>query len=256
MLTRNQLKDVKALQQKKHRRELGLFVVEGGKSVAEVLASDFAVTAVYATAAFAPELEKACAARKLAIQQATAAQLAEMGSYESNDAALAVVRMRPAGPIHLAPGEYVLALDDIRDPGNLGTLLRTADWYGIRQVICSPETAELYNPKVIAASMGSFTRLAVHYADLPAFLAAHPERRSYGAFLDGEDLHQTRFATQGGILVIGNEAHGIAPALAAAIHTRLTIPRYGQAESLNAGIAGAVLLDNWRRNTARQDGRS
>lgn len=250
MLTRNQLKDVKALQQKKHRREQGLFVVEGGKSVQEVLASDFAVTAVYATAAYAPELEAGCRTRRLDVQQATAAQLVEMGSYESNDTALAVVRMREPKPVRLAPGEYALALDDIRDPGNLGTILRTADWYGIGQILCSPETAEVYNPKVIAASMGSFTRVAVHYLDLAAFLAEHATLASYGAFLGGADVHAEAFDPRGGLIVVGNEAHGIAPSLAPMIRRRVTIPRYGRAESLNAGLATAVLLDNLRRRLA------
>ncbi len=175
-----------------------------------------------------------------------AADLAEMGSYESNETALAVLAVPAPSPLRLLSEQPVLLLDDIRDPGNLGTILRTADWFGIRQIICSPETAELYNPKVIAASMGSFLRVNVHYTDLATVLVMHPERVSYGAFLDGDDVHQTAF-DRDAILVIGNEANGISAAVSQQIARRLTIPRYGAAESLNAGIATAIVLDNFVR---------
>ena len=247
MLTRNTIKLVKSLQQKKFRREHGLFVVEGGKSVQEVLASDWPLHSVYATEAYAPELAAGLRRRRLDALPAKAAELVEMGSYEHNDTALAVLMVPPPQPIRLAAEDYALVLDDIRDPGNLGTIIRTADWYGIHQIVCSPETAELYNPKVLAASMGSFLRVQVHYTALAGFLAAHPERPVYGTFLDGNDIHQSRFAAGGGLLVIGNEANGISADVAERVSQRLTIPRYGSAESLNAGIATAIVLDNWRQ---------
>lgn len=248
MLTRNTIKHVKSLQQKKFRRELGLFVVEGGKSVKEVLASDFVVEEVFATHAFEPELHSALSARGLIAQQATQAQLVEMGSYESNDSALAVVRMKDNAPFTLSTGEYALALDDIRDPGNLGTIIRTADWFGIRKILCSEQTTEFYNPKVIAATMGSFTRITVHYTDLAAYFDTHETPAVYGAFLGGDNIHQVDFERQGGVIVIGNESHGIGETLAPAVTRRITIPTYGHAESLNAGIATAVILDNLRRS--------
>ncbi|NQD35772.1 RNA methyltransferase [Permianibacter sp. IMCC34836] len=251
MLIRNTVKLIKSLQQKKYRREHALFVVEGGKSVQEVLASDWPLHSVYATAAYLPELAAGLRRRGLDAITVKAAELADMGSYEHNDSALAVLEIPLPAPIRFGDGEYVLVLDDIRDPGNLGTIIRTADWFGIRQIICSPETADLYNPKVLAASMGSFLRVQVHYTALPAFLQAHADRPSYGAFLDGTDVHRTAFEPRGGLLVIGNEAHGIQPELAGLVTHRITIPAYGQAESLNAGIATAILLDNWRQSAQR-----
>jgi RNA methyltransferase, TrmH family len=247
MLTRNTIKLVKSLQQKKFRREHALFVVEGGKSVQEVLASEWPVQSVYATDAYLPELASGLHRRRLSAATVKAAELAEMGSYEQNDTALAVLEIPMPGPIRFAEGEYVLVLDDIRDPGNLGTIIRTADWFGIRQIVCSPETAELYNPKVIAASMGSFLRVPVHYTALTGFLMAHAGRATYGTFLEGIDIHQIRFERSGGVLVIGNEANGISDEVAVLVKNRLTIPRIGQAESLNAGIATAIVLDNWCR---------
>jgi TrmH family RNA methyltransferase len=246
MLTRNTLKLIKSLQQKKHRREHGLFVVEGGKSVQEVLASEWPIHGVYCTEAYLPQLMPWLQQRGLTPVLVKAAELAEMGSYEQNDSALAVLHVPPPSPLLVPDTGYALVLDDIRDPGNLGTILRAADWYGIRQIICSPETAELYNPKVIAASMGSFLRVHVHYTALPAFLASQRGKAIYGAFLDGDNVHRLAFAGSG-LLVIGNEAHGISAEVAAHVTVRVTIPRFGAAESLNAGVATAILLDNVAR---------
>ena len=251
MLTRNTLKLIKSLQQKKHRREHGLFVVEGGKSMQEVLASEWPVHSVYCSEHYLPQLAPWLHQRALTAVLVKPAELAEMGSYEQNDSALAVLNVPPPSPLSVPARGYALVLDDIRDPGNLGTILRAADWYGIRQIICSPETAELYNPKVIAASMGSFLRVQLHYTALPAFLASQRGKAIYGAFLDGENVHRLPFADTGGLLVIGNEAHGISAEVAAHVTVRVTIPRFGAAESLNAGVATAIMLDNlarqWRR---------
>ena len=246
MLTRNTLKLIKSLQQKKHRREHGLFVVEGGKSVQEVLASEWPIHGVYCTETYLPQLMPWLQQRGLSPVLVKAAELAEMGSYAQNDSALAVLQVPPPSPLVLPDTGYALVLDDIRDPGNLGTILRAADWYGIRQIICSPETAELYNPKVIAASMGSFLRVQLHYTVLPAFLASQHGKAIYGAFLDGDNVHRLAFAGSG-LLVIGNEAHGISAEVAAHVTVRVTIPRFGAAESLNAGVATAILLDNVAR---------
>jgi TrmH family RNA methyltransferase len=136
-------------------------------------------------------------------------------------------------------------LDDIRDPGNLGTIIRTADWYGIKHILASEETVDFYNPKVINSTKGSFTRVQVHYTDLNAILAAN-ELPVFGAFLTGENVHQAKFP-KAGLLVIGNESNGISPSLSTKITHPVTIPKFGQAESLNAAIATAILLDNIRR---------
>ena len=145
-----------------------------------------------------------------------------------------------------SPSHIHLVLDDIRDPGNLGTIIRTADWYGINKIIASSETADFYNPKVISATMGSFTRTKIFYTGLESYLAGQTGRPIYGAFLHGNSIYQTDFSS-GGFLVIGNESRGISERLEPHITERITIPRIGKAESLNAAIATAVVLDNIRR---------
>ena len=164
------------------------------------------------------------------------------------DAALAVARQKPNQPFPLAANEFALVLDDLRDPGNLGTIIRTADWYGIAKIIASEETADVYGPKVISATMGSFTRVSIFYTDLATYLKDTPHR-VFGTYLDGTDVHTVDFGV-GGLIVIGNESKGIAPPLEAFITDKITIPRYGLAESLNAGIATAVVCDNVRRSRA------
>jgi TrmH family RNA methyltransferase len=143
-------------------------------------------------------------------------------------------------------------LDDIRDPGNLGTILRIADWYGIRKLICSSSTADVYNPKVISASKGSFTRVEWYYCELNAYL----KERSvpvYGAFLDGANVHTHGFE-KSGYIVLGNEANGISFEVEQLVSQRITIPRFGGAESLNVGIATAIICDNLRRKEADRRG--
>lgn len=248
-LTRAEQKRVRDLHSKKGRREHNSFLVEGGKSVSELLASDWPVLAVYASHEAAPDLRDAAAARGLRLIEVSASLLTSLGTYENNDAAIAIAGRRDWPLKALREGELTLALDDIRDPGNLGTILRLADWYGVTQVVCSPTTAELHNPKVIAASMGSFLRMPVHEVDLAVWLA---EQRAAGvvvtgAVLDGENTHRLRKPLVGGVLVVGNESRGLSDAVAAQLSRRFTIPRFGQAESLNAGVAAAVLLDQWRR---------
>ncbi len=146
-----------------------------------------------------------------------------------------------------AVGEYTLALDAVSDPGNLGTIIRVADWYGIRQVVCSLDTTDVYAPKVISASMGSFLRVRVTYTDLPTYFE-QVSGPIYGAVLDqGSNIHQRSADTEGGIVVLGNELSGIRAELAPYISEYIHIPRFGQAESLNVGVAAAVICDNLRR---------
>lgn len=249
-LTRAEQKRMRDLHSKKGRREHGCFLVEGGKSVAELLASDWPVLAVYASHEAASGLREATAARGLRLIEVSASLLTSLGTYEHNDSAIAIAGQRSWTLRAARAGELTLALDDIRDPGNLGTIVRLADWYGVTQVLCSPTTAELHNPKVIAASMGSFLRVPVHEVDLPEWLAAQRAAgvTVAGAVLDGENTHRLNTPLGGGVLVIGNESHGLSPAVQAQLSRRLTIPRFGQAESLNAGVATAVLLDAWRRS--------
>jgi RNA methyltransferase, TrmH family len=240
---------VRALHQKKHRLAEGLFLVEGGKSVLELLAGgpghlSLEVAAVFCTGAFA-QAHPHLLARAREGEVVSADDLAQVGTLQTNDAALAVVRLPPQPAQSLALGPLTLALDDLRDPGNLGAIARIADWYGIAHVVCSPTTAEWYNPKVVAASMGSFLRVQPLYTDLAAWLGSCG-LPVLGAFLAGESIHQVA-APERCVLLVGNEARGISPTLAHLVGRRVTIPRFGAAESLNAAMATAILCDNLRR---------
>lgn len=214
----------------------------------ELLASDYEVETVFATSDFQQQHQSTLAARPVALETVTLAELEKVGSFQTNDSCLAVAKTKENRFLCAGPGEYALLLDDVRDPGNLGTILRIADWYGITKIICSESTTDLYNPKVVAASKGSFTRIQTYYTDLPAFFRQQKEGTAVvGAFLRGESLYDFRFPAQGGYLVMGNESQGIGGAVEAFVTHRVTIPRFGGAESLNVGIATAVLCDNLRR---------
>jgi TrmH family RNA methyltransferase len=220
--------------------------VEGAKSVQETLLSTFSIETLFVTEDFLNQhinlIEKRL--REDRIVRVKEQELTAIGTLQTNNAALALVSMRENTPLVIHE-EYALALDDVRDPGNLGTILRIADWYGIRKMICSQETAELYNPKVISASMGSFLRIQVYYTDLPTYFQQNSVP-VYGAVLDGENVHQTRFPGKG-IILLGNESKGIHSSLFPFLQKRIRIPRYGEAESLNVAIATAVICDNIRR---------
>ncbi|GAB3575585.1 RNA methyltransferase [Spirosoma luteolum] len=248
MLSKNQSKYIQSLHQKKFRQLHGAFLVEGAKSVQEVLSADFTIELLVSTEAFYKENSRLTDHQQTPVEIVSAADLERLGTLESNNAALAVVRTKENRPLVAEPGEIVLVLDDIRDPGNLGTILRIADWYGVRKILCSETTADIYNPKVISASKGSFTRVSWWYGDLTAVLAGAGQFPVYGAFLDGINVHELTF-DQGGYLIMGNESNGIRPATGAFVTNRVTIPRFGETESLNVGIATAILLDNWRRVT-------
>jgi TrmH family RNA methyltransferase len=244
MLTKAELHRLRSLREKKSREELGLFVVEGEKVVAELLAAQFPFTALYVTgrAAFA-------APSSIRLVEITPAEMARASHFPTPSGVLAV------GPISrppLAPGALdrglTLALDGVQDPGNVGTLLRIADWFAFDRVLLSPDCADLFHQKVINASMGSFARVRVHAADLPAVLAA-TTAPILGCDLAGEDVHALP-PLPDAIVVIGSEGRGLSPAVAACVSRRVTIPRLGGAESLNAAVAAAIVCDNLRRAQA------
>ena len=208
----------------------------------ELLGSDYDVVMVLGTPSFLAEVSPSASVEVI---ESSEAELIALGTFESNDGALAVARMKPERLRLHGEGEWLLALDDIRDPGNLGTIIRIADWYGLKKIVASPQTADRYYQKVISASMGSFLRVDFCYADLPGYLEGI-DVPVVGAFLDGQSVHETSFGT-GGVLVIGNEAHGISEGVAERVGIRVSIPGYGGAESLNAAAATAVILDNLKR---------
>jgi RNA methyltransferase, TrmH family len=247
MLSKSLSQLVRSLHQKKFRQQEGLFLVENAKSVQEVLNSDFQVEWLLCTEAFYKENAPLADRQRCRVEMASPDELTRLGTLESNNAAIALVRMRPAMAVSPAYTGLTLVLDDVRDPGNLGTLLRIADWYGVGTLLCTPTTADIYNPKVISASKGSFTRIQWWYGDVASVLKT-TELPVLGTFLDGQDVHALT-GVAAGYVVMGNEATGIGPALESLVTQRITIPRYGAAESLNVGIAAAVVLDNLRRLT-------
>lgn len=248
MLSKAVIKYINSLQVKKYRNQHQAFVVEGAKSVKELLESEFELQQVYVTESFEKEHQHLLN-KGISYEVVSEADLVRAGTYASNNAALAVAAMRDLPTLKVQTSELVIALDDIRDPGNLGTIIRIADWYGIEKIICSENCADFYNPKVIAATMGSFTRLQVHYIDLENWLKGHAATHQvYGASLDGENIHQMKLKPQG-IVVMGNEANGIRPEIAKQINQLIKIPAFGKAESLNVATATAIIIDNFRRTT-------
>jgi RNA methyltransferase, TrmH family len=242
MLSKAKIKFIKSLQVKKYRKQEQCFLVEGAKSVQELLQSDFEVVTILGTQRFLADLKSQPNTEIIEVNENELAGIAE---FQTNNSVLAVAKMKPNKLLNFSTTEWAMVLDDIRDPGNLGTIIRTADWYGINKIIASSETADLYNPKVIASTMGSFTRVSLYYTELDEFLAS-AKQKVFGAYLNGNDVHKTDFGI-GGMILIGSESHGINPNLEKFVTDRITIPRYGAAESLNAAIATAIICDNLRR---------
>jgi TrmH family RNA methyltransferase len=246
-MSKRLIKLARALQQKKHRKEEKAFLAEGEKNVVELLHSEsFKVRALLFSESFYRKYPKLC--DKVADKsQISESELTSASSFETNTDAIAIADL-PEYPLpsieELSKQELVLLLDQIRDPGNLGTIIRLADWYGLNSVICSPDCVDSFNPKTIAASMGSFLRIKVFYTDLKAILAQ--AKNCFGAFLEGENIHKTELP-KNAFLVIGSESHGISEEVGKFIQRKITIPKFGNAESLNAAMATAVILDNFKR---------
>lgn len=244
-MNKNTLKFIRSLHLKKFRREEGMFLVEGEKSIIELLHSDFDIVNIFVTREifeqYREDFRKFDAISEIVEEE----DLTKASTLEFNDTGIAVVRVKENIEINIE-NEIVVMLDEIRDPGNLGTIIRTADWYGVKKIICSDTTAEFYNPKVIAASMGSFTRVNIFYTNLEEYLEKNKNVKVLGALLDGTDAHTFSYPDSG-ILLMGNESNGIHPDLMSYITDKITIPRYGNAESLNVSMATGILLDNWKR---------
>lgn len=247
-LSINKAKYIQGLQNKKQRQLESAFVVEGSKSVAELLASDMVVTLLVATTAWLDANYSLLADARFEIYELLPEKLAKISSLTTTDSVLAVAQIPEIDTKGPDTSGLVLCLDQVRDPGNLGTIIRVADWYGLTQLACGTGTAEWWNPKVIQASMGSFTRVKPYYLDLNE-LITNTGLPAFGADMAGQPVHQFAWP-QRGLLIMGNESNGLSPDMAKALNDKLTIPQFGGAESLNVGIATAVFLDNWRRATA------
>lgn len=245
MLTKNNTKFIKSLQLKKYRQKEQLFLVEGAKITLELLNSPYKIHTLILSEVFFKS-NQPLITQKVAEPIIVSQKILEaISTFKTNDSALAVVQIPPM--LNISNTGFQIVLDDIRDPGNLGTIIRLADWYGISDIICSETTAEFYNPKVISASMGSIFRINLFRRDLKEFLSENKQRKIYGALLEGKNVHQVKFEANG-LLVIGNESHGIHPELISLITDSVTIPKIGQAESLNAAMATAIICDNVFRN--------
>ncbi len=245
MLSKSEISFIKSLQQKKYRKEHHLFVVEGAKSVLEFLASDFSVHSIYATSAMLPKLGKISPSIKLL--EIKADDLTKISGLNTPQEALALVHMpkEQAFNHNSLQHTFTLLLDGLQDPGNLGTIIRTADWFGIKQIVCSTDTVEAYNPKVVQASMGSLARMNIVYTDLTAVLEGTTVP-SFAAMLNGKSIYETDFGSQG-LLILGNEGNGIRPEILEKVSNRVTIPLFGGAESLNVAVSAGIFCAEVRR---------
>ena len=241
MLSRHEIQRAKSLQMKKHRRDTGLFLVEGRKMVRELLQSGYRIHAIYALD------ETPFEAPSSLLRHASREEMERMSALDTAPDVLGIAEQKRWGTFHpgdvTATSEVILVLDGLADPGNLGTIIRTAEWFGVRNMVCSENCVELYNPKVVQATMGSLFRMTVYYQNLETFLGEAQSRGlpTYGATLDGQNVREVPLATPG-ILVIGSESHGISPPVLAKLDHRVSIPGKGRAESLNAAVATGVLL--------------
>ncbi len=241
MVSKNQIKLITGLQHKKYRKQHKLFIAEGIKVVQELLASNFELRHLYTTN---PVFNGVDAAK---ITQITEDELKKISALTTPQTCLALFEMPAEKPV--GNTGLIVALDDVRDPGNLGTIIRLCDWFGIRQLVCSEACVDAYNPKVIQATMGSISRVNIIYTDLELYLST-TSLPVFGTFMDGENIYSKTLPPEG-IIVMGNEANGISPQIEAHCNQRISIPRFGSlqaAESLNVATATAIALSEFRRN--------
>lgn len=240
MLSKNQIKFINRLGQKKFRFQDGYFMVEGIKTINELLQSHFELHQLYTTESFNIDAKTE--------NLISETDLKRISFLKTPNRALAVFKIPEPKPINYT--NLILALDDVRDPGNLGTIIRLCDWFGIKDLVCSKQTVDCYNPKVLQATMGSISRVNINYIDLDVFLK-EAQKPIFGAFMDGENVYNTALPKEG-ILIMGNEANGISKTIEEMVTKRIAIPRFGDlqaTESLNVATATAVLLSEFKRGT-------
>lgn len=241
MVSKNQIKRITSLHQKKYRKQHQLFIAEGKKVIEELLLANFELTQLFVKDNVAFDVD---ANKTYAVSDS---ELKKISALTTPNDCLAVFRI-PEIKKNNASG-LILALDTVRDPGNFGTIIRLCDWYGIEILICSNETVDSFNPKVIQATMGSISRVNIVYTDLESFIAS-TKLPVFGTFMDGENIYKSTLPSEG-IIVMGNEANGISPAIEKLVSKRIAIPRFGklqQTESLNVATATAIILSEFKRN--------
>lgn len=250
MLSKSQIRFVTSLKQKKFRKQHGVFVVEGTKSVEEFIRSDYEVQSLFITPDTVTKMDKI--PQNIEFFEISDEELKKISNLTTPQGVLAVVKIPydaeqvPASlQDRTANSGFTLVLDDVQDPGNLGTIIRTADWFGLATIICSVGSVDAYNPKTVQASMGSLSRVRVFYTDL-SVLFQSADLPLFGAVLDGRSIYEVDFGKQGFIL-LGNEGNGISPKIQPFIHHPVTIPRTGGAESLNVAISAALFCSELSR---------
>jgi TrmH family RNA methyltransferase len=234
MVTKSELKYIQSLSDKKVRLETGCFIAEGVKLVGEMIAAGYPLKAVYALDSWEspdPSIE---------VNRIEAFELEKMSLLQTPNQVLAVAVMPQNKEVLNLAGPLTIVLDGIQDPGNMGTIIRSADWFGITQIVASEDTVDVYNPKVIGATMGSFMRVSVVYKNLEEWIPS-VKLPVYGALLEGENVFTTK-TPNGGLLVIGSEGKGIRENIIDFITHPVTIPKIGDAESLNAGVAAGIIV--------------
>lgn len=239
MISKSQIKLITRLKQKKYRKEYGLFVVEGFKAITELLQSNLELHTLYTTTPFNID-----AINEVLISQNDLNRMSFL-TTPNNSMAIFKIPKRKA----IEKNNLILALDDVRDPGNLGTIIRLCDWFGIKNLVCSKATVDCFNPKVVQATMGSIARINITYSDLISFITNY-KAPVYGAYMDGDNVYKSCLPEHG-ILVMGNEANGISKEIEAVISHKIAIPRFGDlqvTESLNVATATAILLSEFKRS--------
>ncbi len=240
MVVKSQIKFIKSLQQKKYRNQNGLFIAEGVKTVQELLNSHIRAHKIYSTGPGFLSVDGDL------VETVPESDLRKISSLKNPNNVLGIFKIPK--PLKVDLDDWILALDDVRDPGNLGTIIRLCDWFGIQHLVCSRNTVDCYNPKVLQATMGSIARVNIVYTDLNVFLAKSG-LPVYGTFMDGDGIYSSLLPKKG-ILVMGNEANGISNEIENLVDSKVGIPRYGSkaTESLNVATATAIFLNEIRRH--------
>jgi len=247
MLSKSQISLLKSLHHKKFRSEHGLFLAEGNKSVKEFIDSAYQIEAIYHTPTIDPNLLKL--SRKMNFNEISLTDVEKISTMKTPQDIIALVKI-PEWPVlseNMLQNKFSIVLDGIQDPGNMGTIIRTADWFGIKHIICSDDTVDVYNPKVVQATMGSIAHVNVYYTGLETFLSKI-KLPVFGALLEGENIYKTNFGSEG-LVLMGNEGNGLRPEIIKIVQHAVTIPRMGNAESLNVGIATAIFCSEINRKS-------
>ncbi|RDC56566.1 RNA methyltransferase [Pedobacter chinensis] len=238
MLSKSQISFIKSLHQKKYRKEHGLFLVEGLKSIQEFIHSSYQIHSIFYNSEQSNLLPKLPA--NINLFEVKNVELEKISTLQTPQGFLALIYLPKNKKInHKAlKNQFTLVLDGVQDPGNMGTIIRTADWFGFNKIICSEDTVEAFNPKTVQATMGSLARIDVYYENLNSFLA-QSNLPVFGALLDGESIYKTNWGNEG-LVILGNEGKGISEEIIKKINKPITIPRVGEAESLNVAVSAAI----------------